>query len=76
VSPPLVLGLNSWTPDSAMDGGADRLELCTNLRAGGGTTPSLGLFKLVKDAVKETPIMVSLTLLEHNNLLIYPHRMR
>lgn len=73
----MVLGLSSWTPDSAVDGGADRLELCTNLKAGGGTTPSLGLLKLVKDAVKETPIMVSLTLLyEYNDLLIYSHRMR
>ncbi|KAL9716403.1 hypothetical protein Ac2012v2_000850 [Leucoagaricus gongylophorus] len=45
-------------PHSAANGGADRLELCTNLGSGGGTTPSLGLLKLVKDAVKEIPIMV------------------
>ncbi|EKM84040.1 hypothetical protein AGABI1DRAFT_110635 [Agaricus bisporus var. burnettii JB137-S8] len=43
---------------SAVEGGADRLELCANLGAGGGTTPSLGLLKMVKQAVKDTPIMV------------------
>ncbi|KAF5352725.1 hypothetical protein D9756_005879 [Leucocoprinus leucothites] len=43
---------------NAVAGGADRLELCANLGAGGGTTPSLGLLKLVKQAVKEVPIMV------------------
>ncbi|KAJ3569720.1 hypothetical protein NP233_g4867 [Leucocoprinus birnbaumii] len=43
---------------NAVEGGADRLELCANLGAGGGTTPSLGLLRLVKQAVKEVPIMV------------------
>jgi copper homeostasis protein CutC len=43
---------------SAVQGGADRLELCANLGAGGGTTPSLGLLKMVKQAVKDIPIMV------------------
>ncbi|KAF9454215.1 hypothetical protein P691DRAFT_718235 [Macrolepiota fuliginosa MF-IS2] len=43
---------------NAVEGGADRLELCANLGAGGGTTPSLGLLKLVKQAVKDIPIMV------------------
>lgn len=72
MSPPWFLAPVHGPPHSAVDGGADRLELCTNLRAGGGTTPSLGLLKLVKDAVKETPIMVSLTLLyEYNNPLIF-----
>jgi hypothetical protein len=44
---------------SAVEGGADRLELCANLGAGGGTTPSVGLLKLVKQAVNEIPIMAS-----------------
>lgn len=39
-------------------GGADRLELCGNLGLGGGTTPSLGLFKEVRAAIPRTPIMV------------------
>ncbi|THH26434.1 hypothetical protein EUX98_g7754 [Antrodiella citrinella] len=39
-------------------GGADRLELCGNLGLGGGTTPSVGLFKSVKKAVPGVPIMV------------------
>ncbi|OBZ79237.1 Copper homeostasis protein CutC [Grifola frondosa] len=43
---------------SAVHGGADRLELCGNLGLGGGTTPSLGLFRAVRKAVPETPIMV------------------
>jgi len=59
-------------PHSAANGGADRLELCTNLGSGGGTTPSLGLLKLVKDAVKEIPIMVSPTLFyEYVNALMF-----
>ena len=39
-------------------GGADRLELCGNLGVGGGTTPSIGLFKRVRSAIPRTPIMV------------------
>lgn len=39
-------------------GGADRLELCGNLGLGGGTTPSMGLFKEVHAAAPGTPIMV------------------
>ncbi|KAI0828852.1 copper homeostasis CutC domain-containing protein [Trametes gibbosa] len=37
----------------AVRGGADRLELCGNLGLGGGTTPSLGLFKAVRDATPD-----------------------
>lgn len=46
--------------DSAIRGGANRLELCGNLGLGGGTTPSLGLLKAVQKAVKShnIPIMV------------------
>ncbi|TBU40016.1 copper homeostasis CutC domain-containing protein [Dichomitus squalens] len=39
-------------------GRADRLELCGNLGVGGGTTPSIGLFKQVRAAIPGTPIMV------------------
>ena len=43
---------------SAIRGGANRLELCANLGLGGGTTPSIGLFKAVKRAAQNVPIMV------------------
>ncbi|EIW64169.1 uncharacterized protein TRAVEDRAFT_100761, partial [Trametes versicolor FP-101664 SS1] len=44
---------------AAIRGGADRLELCGNLGLGGGTTPSLGLFKAVREATPHgMPIMV------------------
>ncbi|KDQ63228.1 hypothetical protein JAAARDRAFT_168823 [Jaapia argillacea MUCL 33604] len=43
---------------AAVRGGADRLELCGNLGIGGGTTPSMGLLKMVQRAVPMTPIMV------------------
>jgi len=43
---------------AAVRGGADRLELCGNLGVGGGTTPSVGLFKRVKQAVPAVPLMV------------------
>jgi copper homeostasis protein len=48
--------------DSAVKAGADRLELCSNLGVGGGTTPSLGLLKAVKRAVPGVPIMVGTAL--------------
>ncbi|KAF7307151.1 Stearoyl-CoA desaturase [Mycena indigotica] len=41
---------------SAVQGGANRLELCGNLGVGGGTTPSLGLLKAVQQVV-DVPIM-------------------
>ncbi|KAL0572919.1 hypothetical protein V5O48_009032 [Marasmius crinis-equi] len=41
---------------SAVRGGADRLELCSNLGLGGGTTPSIGLLKSVQRNV-DVPIM-------------------
>lgn len=43
---------------SAFEGGANRLELCGNLGVGGGTTPSLGLFQRVRDAVPSITTMV------------------
>ncbi|KAI0652510.1 copper homeostasis CutC domain-containing protein [Trametes meyenii] len=44
---------------AAVRGGADRLELCGNLGLGGGTTPSLGLFRAVRKATPDgIPIMV------------------
>lgn len=44
---------------AAANGGADRLELCGNLGLGGGTTPTLALFRAVKRAVPGIPIMVN-----------------
>lgn len=43
---------------AAARGGADRLELCGNLALGGGTTPSLGLFRRIRQTVRNVPIMV------------------
>lgn len=43
---------------AAVKGGADRLELCGNLAIGGGTTPSVGLYKAVKAAAPDVPVMV------------------
>lgn len=43
---------------SAVNAGADRLEVCGNLGIGGGTTPSVGLLKLIQKAAKGVPIMV------------------
>ena len=42
----------------AIRGGAVRLELCGNLGSGGGTTPSMGLFRAVKRVARRVPIMV------------------
>lgn len=42
----------------AIRGGAGRLELCSNLGLGGGTTPSIGLFKAVKRVAQNIPVMV------------------
>ena len=42
----------------AVNGGAGRLELCGNLALGGGTTPSLGLYRAVREASPDIPIMV------------------
>ncbi|KAJ7109885.1 copper homeostasis CutC domain-containing protein [Mycena epipterygia] len=41
---------------NAVQGGADRLEVCGNLGVGGGTTPSLGLLKAIEASV-DVPIM-------------------
>lgn len=43
----------------AVEAGADRLELCSNLGLGGGTTPSLGLLKSIGKVVPTVPIMVA-----------------
>ena len=54
----LLLFFYPWLGASAARGGADRVELCANLGAGGGTTPSLGLLKAVQQAVNGLPVMV------------------
>jgi copper homeostasis protein CutC len=45
--------------DSAVDAGADRLEICANLAAGGGVTPSIGLVKCIASQCPGIPLMVS-----------------
>ncbi|KAG1813341.1 copper homeostasis protein CutC [Suillus subaureus] len=42
----------------AVEAGVDRLELCSNLGLGGGTTPSLGLLKAIRKVAPTIPIMV------------------
>lgn len=45
---------------SAVQGGANRLEVCNNLAHGGGTTPSLGLVTAIRRVIpKDVPIMVN-----------------
>lgn len=46
-------------PTSAVKGGADRLEVCANLGAGGGTTPSVGLVRSIQKALRDVPLMVN-----------------
>ncbi|KZT61340.1 hypothetical protein CALCODRAFT_480054 [Calocera cornea HHB12733] len=41
----------------AQENGADRLEVCTNLAVGGGTTPSIGLISCILEQV-QLPVMV------------------
>ncbi|KZV80677.1 hypothetical protein EXIGLDRAFT_687036 [Exidia glandulosa HHB12029] len=43
---------------AALSGGANRLEVCGNLGAGGGTTPSLGLVRTLRQRFPTTPLMV------------------
>ncbi|KAF4612218.1 hypothetical protein D9613_004239 [Agrocybe pediades] len=43
---------------AAAAGGADRLEVCSNLGAGGGTTPSLGLVKSIRKALRDISLMI------------------
>ncbi|VDC05783.1 unnamed protein product [Peniophora sp. CBMAI 1063] len=43
--------------DSAIRGGADRLEVCGNLAVGGGTTPSLGLVNALHKRYPSIPLM-------------------
>ncbi|KDR85695.1 hypothetical protein GALMADRAFT_234710 [Galerina marginata CBS 339.88] len=43
---------------AAVKAGADRLEICANLGAGGGTTPSFGLLKSIQKVVPDIPLMV------------------
>ncbi|EKM61594.1 uncharacterized protein PHACADRAFT_248282 [Phanerochaete carnosa HHB-10118-sp] len=54
----IMVPLNSCLRIRAVKGGADRLELCGNLALGGGTTPSVGLYKAVREAVPNVPLMV------------------
>lgn len=42
---------------NAAKGGANRLELCSDLYSG-GTTPSVGLLRLVKRRIKDIPVFV------------------
>ncbi|PFH52269.1 hypothetical protein AMATHDRAFT_74329 [Amanita thiersii Skay4041] len=58
---PIIIEVCVDSVESAMNairGGADRLELCANLGAGGGTTPSLGFVKSIQDILGEIPIMI------------------
>ncbi|KAI0033959.1 copper homeostasis CutC domain-containing protein [Vararia minispora EC-137] len=42
---------------NAVEGGADRLEICANLGIGGGTTPSVGLVNALRGHFPHTPLM-------------------
>jgi hypothetical protein len=42
---------------SAVNGGADRLEICANIGLGGGTTPSLGLVRTILQRYPSIPLM-------------------
>jgi copper homeostasis protein len=42
----------------AVEGGAHRLEICGNLPLYGGTTPSLGLVRLIQKSYPSMPLMV------------------
>ena len=53
---------NACRSYSAARGGADRLEICGNLGIGGGTTPSLGLVRVIQKALPHLPIMVGWSL--------------
>lgn len=50
------LSLLIW--DRATIGGSTRLELCGNLGIGGGTTPSIGLLRVIKKIIPDVQIMV------------------
>ncbi|KAH7105031.1 copper homeostasis CutC domain-containing protein [Auriculariales sp. MPI-PUGE-AT-0066] len=43
---------------AAVDGGADRLEVCGSLGAGGGITPSIGLVNILRKRFPTVPLMV------------------
>ncbi|KAG8747896.1 hypothetical protein FRC10_010515 [Ceratobasidium sp. 414] len=43
---------------SAVEGGADRLEICGNLPLCGGSTPSVGLVRLIRKRLPLVPLMV------------------
>ncbi|KAF5312449.1 hypothetical protein D9619_002626 [Psilocybe cf. subviscida] len=43
---------------AAINGGANRLEICANLGSGGGTTPSIGLIRTIQRVLPEVPLMV------------------
>jgi copper homeostasis protein len=58
----LELFENACRSYSAARGGADRLEVCGNLGIGGGTTPSLGLVRVIQKALPHLPIMVGWSL--------------
>ncbi|KAG2044406.1 copper homeostasis protein CutC [Suillus americanus] len=58
---PLILEVCIDSTESALaavEAGADRLELCSNLGLGGGTTPSLGLLKAIRKVAPTVPLMV------------------
>ncbi|KAG2062247.1 hypothetical protein BDR06DRAFT_924434 [Suillus hirtellus] len=58
---PLILEVCVDSTESALaavEAGADRLELCSNLGLGGGTTPSLGLLKAIQKVAPIVPIMI------------------
>jgi copper homeostasis protein len=54
-----IVHLTATHLNSATRAGADRLEICANLGAGGGTTPTSGLVRSIQRAV-EVPLMVGI----------------
>lgn len=58
---------------AALEGGADRIELCSALELG-GLTPSHGLIKLAQELVKNTPTKINVLIRPRSGDFVYSQR--